>query len=239
MKASILILIVIFLISSCKKDSSYQRKDIATLNVVNMVTDISGVKFNASGSKQSWASIAAVNILTNKIYSVTTNAPSLNIVSAADTTKQLFNKSYNLQSAVYTLYLTGISSNTDTLFRQETNFPFVSTDPAVKLDSVVNLRFVNLSQNSPALKVNIKSGSSNEVDNLAYKSIGAWKPYPAKLTTTAYIFEVRDMLTNAILLTYTFNATSTNRYKNVALVIKGMIGGTGSSAFGIVPVNYF
>jgi hypothetical protein len=47
-------------------------------------------------------------------------------------------------------------------------------------------------------------------------------------------------LTDALLLTYTFSATATNRFKNVSLLIKGLLGTTtGTNEFSVSSVNYF
>jgi hypothetical protein len=104
---------------------------------------------------------------------------------------------------------------------------------------VVNVRFVNLSTGSPALKIKLSTSVINEVDNLPYKAIGGWKAYPARLASTIYSFQIRRVDTDALITTYSFSATATNRFKNVALVIRGAFGTTGVTGFGVSAINYF
>lgn len=227
---------------ACKKDDKVLIS-VTTINVVNAAIDVASVKVNTSENPVAYSKTTdVVNFGANRFYYAARGLNTINAVATADTTKMLFNKKTDLGIGFYTLYLAGQAPNVDTLFRREDNFPFIKTDvtvPAIE-NHVTSVRFVNLSPNSPALKINIKNSVINEIENFTYKSIGNWKGYGNSAAgTTNYIFKVRNAATNAILLTYTFGATTTNRFKNVALVIKGLIGGTGANAFGIFPVNYF
>lgn len=227
---------------ACKKEDKVFQS-VATINVVNAAVDVVSVKASTSEKPIVYSKTTdVVNFGANRFYSAARGSAQITVVATADTTKMLFNRKAELGIGFYTLYLAGQNPNVDTLFRKEDNFPFIKTDVTrpTSTDSVVNVRFVNLSPNSPALKINVRNSTTNEVDNFSYKSIGNWKAYPNKATgTTAYIFEIRNASTNAILLTYTFNATATNRFLNVALVLKGLVGATGTNAFGVQVVNYF
>ena len=104
----------------------------------------------------------------------------------------------------------------------------------------MNVRFVNLSPNSVPVKIKITNAVVNEVDNLPYKSISDWKNYKATASSTTYSFQIRNAVTDALIFTYSFAANSTNRFKNVTLIIKGLQGTTsGTSAFRVFAVNYF
>jgi hypothetical protein len=227
---------------SCKKNTE-SIKTSSSINVINAAVDIAAIKINPGVSDFSYVKTTdVVNFGASKFYFAELGQHYIIAVSNLDTTKVLFNGSYDMQPGFYTMYLAGQAPNIDTMFKKETGMPFIKTDVSTPdpADYVTNVRFVNLSPNSPALKINIKNSSSNEVENFGYKSIGSWKGYGNSATgTTNYIFEVRNAETNAILLTYTFGATTTNRFKNVALVIKGLVGGTGTNAFGIFSANYF
>lgn len=228
--------------TSCK-DFNTTKPTTATVTVINAITDVPNVKMNITGKAISWKNITQqVAYGAREFYYTTTGLISLHVVSALDTTKVLFNNTVNLQSKVYTMYLTGTAVQSDTIFREEINYPFIRTDQ-VKVpseDSVVNVRFVNLSVGSPALKVKLSTVTTNEVDNLPYKGITAFKAYPARLTSTAYSFQVRRVDTDALVTTFNFSATSANKFRNVALVISGVFGTTtGTAPFGISVVNYF
>lgn len=240
MKKTYLALLIPFLFA-CKKDKNIVQTS-STINVVNAVIGEANIKVNPSGRNISFNKITdLVAFGTGRFYYSSLSLGSLVAVSALDTTKTLFERTINFEPGIYTLYLSGQAPAIDTLFRKETNYPMIRTDIAKppSADSVVNVRFVNLSPNSPALNVNIKNNTNNEIENFSYKGIGSWKAYPSKLTSTVYSFEVRNAQSNAILLTYNFTANATNRFRNVALVIRGMVGGTGTNALAISPINYF
>src|SRR5262249_2349319 len=121
-----------------------------------------------------------------------------------------------------------------------TNFPFIRTDVInTSADSVVNVRFANLSPNSGPLKIKIANAATNEVDYLSLRDVSNFKAYNALLSSTTYSFQIRDAATDALITTYMFTANSTNRFKNVMLVIKGLRNGTGNDVFGVFAVNYF
>ena len=233
-------------LGACKKDGNLETNArVATINVINAVTDGGAIKVNASGKAIGWGNIpVGVNYGAGKLfYGNTSNGVLIKAVLTTDTNKLFFDGIRNLQSRIYSLYLSGSSTAPDSLFKEEQNYPYIALDKAsyTGSDSVVNIRFVNLSANSTPLKINIRSSTVNEVESLKYKDIGNWKAYPSKTTaTTNYIFEVRDAASGTLFTTYTFGATATNRFKNVALVIRGLLGTTsGGNAFGVSAVNYF
>lgn len=239
---TIKILIISICFFACKKNENHFTP-VASINAINAVIDLASIKINTIGKKSNYAMITdQIAFGTNRIYYGETGTATLTAVASSDTTKLLFNKSVELTPDIYTMYIMGQMPNIDTLFRKEVNFPFIKTDVSKPsaTDSVVNIRFVNLSPNSPSLVINIRNNTVNEFNNLPYKTISSWKPYPAKLITTNYIFEIRNAATNTILTSYTLIATTSNRFKNVSLIIKGLAGTTsGTNAFSVFPVNYF
>ena len=242
MKIKIIILFCIASCLSCKKQQMAPAAA-ATINIVNAAIDLTAVKINPTGETISYKNTTdQVGYSAGKLYYAQVGVHGFEIVNSADTTKRIFNGNLDFESTIYTMYLVGQSPNIDTILRKESNLPFIKTDVTVpkSMDSVVYVRFVNLSPNSPTLKINIKNNTLNETDNLTFKSIGSWKSYQNKnVAATSYVFEIRDVTTNVILSTYTFSANATNRFKNVTLVIKGLVGTSGTNAFGVFPVNYF
>lgn len=236
-------LIVLIAFQSCEKDKDDSMPLAATINVINAVTDVANIKVNPSGNPMSYKNSTDQAVYGGgKFYFAPAGMINLTAVNAADTSKVLFNRSFQVNPKVYTLYLSGSAGAVDTILREETDLPYIRLDQIrpPSADSVVNVRFVNLATGSPALKVKIATATGNEVDNLPYKGIGSWKAYPAKLTTTAYSFQIRRVDTDALVTTFSFSATATNRFKNVALVIRGVFGTTaGTAPFGLSAINYF
>jgi len=215
----------------------------ATINVVNAAINVPGIKVNPSGGPFIYAGNPdSVKFAANKFYFSPTDGSTITAIALPDTTKLLFNMGVNLRPAIYSMYVLGTSTAVDTMFREEINFPFISMNKVfTTADSVVNVRFINLSPNSVPVKIKIATAATNEVDNLPYKTITDWKVYKAgPAATTTYSFQVRNAATDALLSTFSFAANDANRFKNVALVIKGLQGTTtGINAFGLFAVNYF
>jgi hypothetical protein len=228
---------------SCKEEKT-KPEALGTVNVINAITDAGPIKVNPTGKAKSWSSLVLLTAYpAGTLYYSTVGNESLVIAPVSDTTKTLFNRLFNLQSKMYTLYLSGTVDAPDTMLKEEVNYPNIITAGSgipSTTDSVVNVRFVNLSANSPALKAKISTATSNEVDNLPYKGISPFKAYPARLLSTAYSFQIRRVDNDALVTTFNFNATSANRFRNIALVIRGVFGTTtGTAPFGISTINYY
>lgn len=243
MKNLIIFILCSIVFSSCK-DEKARPEEIGTILTINAIADAGPIKVNPTGRSKAWNSLFLQTAYPagTLYYAITGNA-NFTIVPISDTTKTLFNRSFDLKPKMYTLYLSGTIAAPDTMLREEVNYPNIITAGAgipPTTDSVVNVRFVNLSANSPALKVKLSTVTTNEVDNLPYKGIAAFKAYPNRLTSTAYSFQIRRVDTDALVTTFSFTANSANRFKNVALVIRGAFGTTtGTAPFGITAINYF
>lgn len=243
MKIIFTMLSIALLFFSCKEEKA-KPEAIGTVNVINAITDAGPIKVNPTGKVKSWSSLLLQTAYpAGTLYYATVGNASFVIAPVSDTTKTLFNRSFNLQTKIYTLYLSGNVAAPDTMLREEINYPFIdafSSKIPTTTDSVVNVRFVNLSANSPALKVKLSTGTTNEVDNLPYKSISPFKAYPARLLSTVYSFQIRRVDNDALVTTLNFSATSANRFRNIALVVRGVFGTTtGTAPFGISIINYY
>jgi hypothetical protein len=214
---------------------------LTTLVVANTNNDNKAIKVNAESLN--WKSISdSLTPYSSKLYMAKIGPQLLKIAQSSDTSKIIFQGSENLKTGCYSLFITGSPLTPDTLFRYENNLPFVIGDINIAkgVDSVVMVRFVNMISNSPKLKIQIANNTTPEVSESTYKSVSDWKAYSSKASgTTNYVFQIRNADTNTLLFSYTFGATNTNRYRNVTLVLKGQIGGTGATAPGIFAVNYF
>ncbi len=161
-----------------------------------------------------------------------------------DHSTPLFNLTLHLPvSSMFTLFLTGTVTNPDTLLVNE-NPP---TYPAS--DSVAGIRFVNLSPGSAPISINIKGQpSGSEYSSLPYKSITAFKAYPATKALGSYIFEIRDAAKDSVLTTFTASglatagasyATNNWLYKTSTIAFIGLPGGAGASIQKTYKINTF
>lgn len=232
---------LLFSVSSCKKDKTTYNGTSSTY-VINAAVGAGAVKVNLGGSN-GFAYSRAPDLAygASGLYSGFTGSNSINIVSSADTTKTIFNRTINLQ-AINTIFVAGQAPNIDTIYRAETNFPYIN--PTVnRPDSSMYVRFVNLSPNSPPLNINIQSAPTNETTALPYKGITAYKKYAA--LTKNYTFEIRDPALDpsktSPLTTFTLS-TSNTRYKTTTLVIKGLVPvdptNPGPTPISVLQVNY-
>ncbi len=229
---------MIFVLFSCKKDNTVYSSS-TTVNVVNAAVNVAAIKVNLNNTPIVYASASQVAYGAAALYFTTGPTSPVTIVVSADTTTFLVKNAISFQPGVYTMIIAGQSPAIDTLIRQEINYPYIHNDPTA-IDSSINIRFVNLSPNSSPVNINIKNSASTEVSNLGYKDMTAFKKYAALSGNTKYIFEIRNATTNTLLTTYTLSITATNRFKNVAITLKGLVGTTsGTNAFGVFVVNYF
>lgn len=227
---------------SCKK-STTEPESVTTVNVINASVDLGAVKVDVTGGNTAfvYATAPAINYGASKLFYTPTLNFKVAVSPVSDSGKTVFNNTIAFNGGWYSLIITGRSPNIDTLVREETNFPFIPKDRILNTtDSVVTVRFANLSPNSSSLKVKLSTATTNEIDNLPYKSISSWKAYASLATSTSYVFQVRDANTDALLVSYTLAANASNRFKNVMLVIRGLQGTTsGTNALGISVINYF
>lgn len=236
---------LLLLMVSCKKDNSYTSNNTAAIQVVNGVIGLPSLmlkmnnRLNSSGLSSS--NISKVNFGNAAFFYAQRQNTAVDILSGVDSSK-LTGTTFNFGSSstgAYSLFITGTSSSSiETVLVEEASYPYTQLDkiPA-SADSVINVRFVNLSPNTSPLDIRIQGGSSNEVTGMAYKGYSPFKAYTAKVANTNYKFEIVEGST--VLLTYTFNVTTNNRFKNVALVIRGLKSGTGTNALTVSAVNYF
>ena len=165
-------------------------------------------------------------------------------VSIADTTapdNPIINKSLDYTNGVYSIFVAGQSPTFETIIKEETDLPLIPNDKIYSsADSVVNVRFINLSPNSVPLKIKISTATTNEADALAYKDITTWRSFKAVASSTTYSLQIRNASTDALITTYSFVANATKRFKNVTLMIRGLQGTTsGVNSFGVTEINYF
>jgi hypothetical protein len=231
------ILCLATMFSSCKKDAQTFATT-ATINVINAAVDVPAIKVNIGTGFFIYNTAPQVNYGGSGIYYAQGTTVPIKVVASSDTTTFLVNSSYNFHQGVYSIYVAGQAPKIDTLIRQETNYPYIHNDISA-IDSSFNVRFVNLSPNSSPVNINIKNAATTEASNLSYKGISAFKKYPADYKHTTYALEIRDAASNSLLATLTLTSAS-YRFKNIAVLIKGLEGTTtGTDAFGASAITQF
>lgn len=226
----------IFFISSCKKEYEVPL-DLASINVVHAVVNIPTLVVNTSKKEGIWKGLAASN--TGKVnYGFLLNNPlradgnaSIAVATLADTLQPLYksDSKLNIQPGdVYTLFLAGAAGAVEPVLVKE--------ELQQRADSTTGIRFVNLVSNGNTISVNIKNAAGTEVTGLTYKQLTGFKEFDAHKANPSYIFEFKDEVTSTILSTYTFNVA---RSFNVTLVLRGLLGGTGTNAINITRVNHY
>ena len=224
----LIMLLGVSLFASCQEKLKLEP-NLISVNVVNASINVSSVKVNYLGTSDLWKILNdQVSYGTNRVYSVFPDKH-FKIVSATDTLTLLYNKTFKKIGDIYSLFLAGQSTAVDTILVKE-NIPY-------RADSTAGVRFINLSYNSTPVNVTLSTTATvNEFSAVAYKGITDFKTYPALKANTSYIFQVKDGSTNALLVSYTL---TTPRFANCTLVLKGMVGGTGTNALGVQRVNNY
>lgn len=225
------------LLYSCQKDESIHGEgDIAKVNVIDAVVSGGNAKVNVSSKNMNWNSLPDNQVTggqvlggfsLGRLFIVPTNRSTvLQVVPVNDTTKMWYDKVAQLNPGkIYTLYLSGTPTDVKTLLQEETDFPnYVIRDPGrstpVK-DSIVNIRFVNLSPSGPKVNINILNSSSLEASDLGYQQYTNFKSYPARTGIDEIFFEIRKSSDNMLVMTYRFNIDF-YRFKSVAVVMMGI-----------------
>jgi hypothetical protein len=248
MKKILMILITGLVIQSCKKEESTPA--LASITIVNAAIDVTAAKAYASDKNANWSGIVAadaVNFAFFKHFGVFVGSKNVVAVNSADTTKTLYSGTGEFkQAGLNTLFLCGQSPSYEGVYLADENLPNYT-------EEVVGIRFINLSPNSPAISVNLTATpAANETASLAYKQKTEFKTYPANAAVipTGIAFQVKNATTGALLANYTLPAAPVSpyttatvaqaRFKNVTLVIKGLVGTTtGVNAFGVFPVSHY
>ena len=217
---SVLSVLLLFLGSACEKDETTYRAT-ANITVVNAASGNGAVKVNpGAGSGFAYSKALEVANGASGVFGAFTGSNTITVVKSLDTMVKLFQRTVDLQS-ISTLYIAGTSAAVDTIFRTETNFPYINSS-SINAEAAMYIRFVNLSPNSGPVNIVIRSGTTNEVTALPYKGISDFKKYAALTTTANYIFDIKDASNINTLASFTVNTNAT-RYKTVSVIFRGLV----------------
>jgi hypothetical protein len=216
----ILAISIILALSACKKSEIVIPKT-ANINVTNVVAAGKSISLNIDAQPISNNSYANYVLFAGQSQvNLYTLAVAATPIAAAIPPITYYNQTVPTSvDGLYSLFLSGASpSNIDATWVTE-NHPYAYPD------SVVGVRFINLSANSNPIAVNIKGNASgSEAASLAYKAYSSFILYAAKKVNPSYIFEFRDAGTGNLIISYTL-ATPTPLFHNVTIVLRGLIGG--------------
>jgi enamine deaminase RidA (YjgF/YER057c/UK114 family) len=228
-----LFICTITILTSCRKDAM-KPNAVANINITNAVVDGEAVKVNCLNLSQ--FAVASGTSFINFI--IPSGSQRLYVYPISDSLRPYYSRIVQADAGdIFSLFLSGQFPTVDTLLIKE-NIPS-------RTDSTFGLRFINLSPNAPAVNVTLSTSVTvNEFANIAYMGATEFKTYAAPAsTTTSYTFQVRNAVNNIILasstITGTTNTTGIPRFRNITLVLRGLVGGTGTSAIAITRVNQF
>jgi hypothetical protein len=229
---------------SCEKEKEYAGT--ASLCIVNAVPDDRPLVPNFTESGYISYIIGrriAYNLfqLPESQYSSYSGSQRVRLFLFPDTTEKdapLFDLRLELPvGSINTLFLMGTPSAPDTLFIRD-EIPYFAAG-----DSVMGIRFVNLSAGSRPVSVNIKGLSNTpEVNSLEYKNITGFKRYPVTAAIGGYIFEFHDAVTGDLITSFDtgdIHGENTGKwiYRPLTLVFQGIPAGTGSQAQTVMLVH--
>jgi hypothetical protein len=195
-----IVFIVTFAFFSCSKKSVPATGSVAAFNFVNAVEGSSPTVVAFGHSNITYAAWGDISYGSSNLFSPEAGSVPLTLARMSDTTQPFFQGTLMLNAgSVYSFFISGDTTATDTLFTEDVIPHYPHTD------SVLGIRFVNLSAGSNPISINLE-GSSNgsEVGNLSYKGITGFKPYANNSTTVDYLFVVRDAATGDSLTQFDF-----------------------------------
>lgn len=225
------LLLFVLAISACKKETEAIRPGTSALTIVNGVVSDSALSANFNGTELGvpyYRMLLSISYGWAQFYSSYTGQQKLALYQIPDTTptsKPIYNLTLDLPvNTAHTLFLMGTPQSPDHLFTTD-QLPYHA--PA---DSTMGIRFVNLSPGDAPVSVNISSQTpGSTVASLPYKSITAFKNYPAGSAVSSYTFEFRDQATGTLLVSYTLAGINSDgsgasgpniwRNKNITLAL--------------------
>lgn len=224
---------------SCKKNE-VSSEPLASLNVVTAVIGGGNLKLNTNvrdSVKEYNAKVFGI-VPGKEIKLFRTSKPEVNYYKETPVTEN---------GGTYSIFITGQGNSFEPIFKKENL-------PAFYKDSIFGVRIINLSPNSTPINITLASATGTNVfTNIGYKQITEFTTFPLqailannteKLKTVN--FQVRNS-TGALLASYQLPVNANNnypgisinlqRFKNISLIIKGLMGTTtGPDAFGVFPV---
>lgn len=224
-------------IISCKKNMpSYHS--VVSLRVVNALINGNTLKLNTNErdsvlmNNAKWFALAVVD-----------NESTVRIWPTLGSDKPYYNNKFSTKDGdMYSLYLYGQAGSPESHLIKE-------QIPAPYADSAVGIRVAHLSPGTGAVNINLKADTTHSIiSGVSFKEISDITkiPLPTVIGAGSASFEIRSVVDNTILATYTLpNSVNSQypgisvplqRFKNITLVLKGSRDTlSGPNAFGVFP----
>lgn len=214
-----LMVLLILLFTSCKK-IDVKNPDNATLTVFNGV--VGGLPvLNDRATTPMTTGSAFNNTFLNLALPAGSN--DLYFRPFADPLHPYYTQNgFNINAGeLYTLFLCGTPTSPEGFMKKE-SFPSIK-------DSLVAVRFVNLSPNSTPLNITLSTSTGvYEFSNIAYKQITDFKLY-SSLATSGYTWQIRAANNpNVVLASWTVTAATIPRFTYRTYCIVGLVGSSPS-----------
>ncbi|MGC4231474.1 MAG: DUF4397 domain-containing protein [Niabella sp.] len=227
---------ILLLLPACKKETV--KGDLLTsLRIVNVVAG--GTTARLNGLTPNIANNpATVNHATaGSAFALLPGTPQIYVWPVGDSLNPYYNANNQVQmqaNEYYTLFVGGTPASPQSVLIKESWQNYT--------DSVVGIRFINMSPNSSPVNVTLSTSTGvNQFENIAFKSYTEFKQFPATSAVASYTFQVRSAANPATVLSSVAISVSGTaaipRFKNVTIVFRGNVGG--SPAPGITRVDHY
>ena len=224
------------LFSACQK-SEFEAKPFASLKIVNVVAGGTTAKLNDLALNISNNPATISNNTTGTTFAVVAGTPDIYVWPTTDSLSPYYNSTKSVAMGAneyYTLFLGGTPASPQPVLVKESYQDYT--------DSVMGIRFINMSPNSTPVNVTLSTSTGvNQFENLAFKDYSEFKQFPATSNISSYTFQVRRVSSpNTVLASVAISVSGTAaipRFKNVTIVFRGNIGG--SPAPGITRLNHY
>jgi hypothetical protein len=236
-KFSYAVIILLATLLSCQKSSDDPIIS-SSLTIVNALPGSAALVPNFNSDKTLIYYRTAQTIAANSatIFSGYIGEVPLALSQLTDTTHTVFKQRINIEpGAIKSLFVVGTLENPD--------FVFLKDELLVLKDSLISIRFANLSFGSNPISINLQGSQATPiVSNIAYKGVTTFFTFPAKAkdpVSGRYVFEIRDLTAAKLIATYTLTPLNTRLFRNLTLALRGQQGGTGTKAQGALLINNY
>ena len=207
---------ILILVACNEDDNDFTRG--ATIKVLNAINNVPAVIIKSGDNPITYSTTASkVAFGASKKYTFEANKErEFRIVPESDSLNIIYSELLNLSTGSYSLYLIGSSASEESILLADDFKQFT--------DSIVGVRFVNLSPNASLLNIGITGEANNTISGLGYKGISGYLEFPAKTADGSYTFEFKDSAGN-VLATSTVNPLQNRNVstkRNLTLAVVGL-----------------
>ncbi len=188
-KLIVVITSIVACISCSKEDGDSSRP--TTIKVVNLINGTGNVIVKTGDNPINYATTRArVAFDDFKNFSIPEHSNTrLDIVKETDTINPIYSESLSLKG-IHSLYLLGD--------QDEQQVFFIEDNPRSFTDSIMGVRFINLSKVSGAIAVNIAGEVNPLLIGLDLESATDYMEFPVRESDGVYLFEFRDVSGNLL-----------------------------------------